>query len=185
MIIAFTGAGISKESGIPTFEDMGDTRDKLSRQFARTRPLEYQKIIDKLIRYSEEAIPNNAHIALAQYDIPILTMNIDNLHQRVGSKHVVNLHGELPNNIVLYGDSAPNYQIAYDWVELLRDGDIFLIIGASKYTNVALSLRVMAISSGARVVEIQDNAATKVPEFLSKNKDSIGTFEEFINRVNS
>ena len=185
MIIALTGAGISKESGIPTFEDMGNLREKLSRSFAKSNPLEYQEVINTLIGAIREAIPNGAHIALAQYDIPILTMNVDGLHQKAGSKHVVCLHGELPDKVVLYGDPAPNYQIAYDWVDLLRPGDIFLVIGASRYTNIASVLRLLAMSNGARVVEIQKEAAKNVDAFLYNNKQSIETFEAFLDRVDN
>lgn len=40
--------------------------------------------------------PNDAHIALAEYGIPIITMNVDGLHQKAGSKNVITLHGDLP-----------------------------------------------------------------------------------------
>lgn len=186
MILAFTGSGISKESGIPTFEDMGNLREKLSREYANNNPVEYQNALNILIEASKNATPNDAHNALAKYGIPVITMNIDGLHQKAGSKNVVCLHGDAsePNKIVLYGDLAPNYQMAYDLVELLRCGDIFLVIGASRYTSISEHLRLMALSNGARVVEIQDNASTKVEAFLSNNKQSIEDFETFLNRCN-
>lgn len=122
--------------------------------------------------------PNDAHIALAEYDIPIITMNVDGLHQKAGSKNVITLHGDLPteeqleycdklyNLPVLYGDPAPNYEKAYNAVDSLREGDIFLVIGASEYTTISNALRVLAKSCGAIVVEIQDHASVKVREFL-------------------
>lgn len=50
--------------------------------------------------------------------------------------------------------------------DLLREGDIFLVIGASEYTTISNALRVLAKSCGAIVVEIQDHASVKVREFL-------------------
>lgn len=186
MILAFTGSGISKESGIPTFEDMGNLREKLSREYANNNPVEYQNALNILIEASKNATPNGAHNALAKYGIPVITMNIDGLHQKAGSKNVVCLHGDVsePNKIVLYGDPAPNYQMAYDLVDLLRCGDIFLVVGASRYTSISEHLRLIALSNGARVVEIQDNASTKVDALLSNNKQSIEDFETFLNRCN-
>ena len=183
MIIAFTGAGISKESGIPTFEDMGNLREKLRRSFATQHPDEYDQIVGNLINTCSKAEPNNAHLALAKYAIPVLTMNIDGLHQKAGSKNVIELHGNPKTGIVLYGDPAPNYQIAYDWVENLLPGDIFLVIGASRYTNFSAMIRVLAKSSGARVVEIQKEASKNVEAFLYNHRDKIESFEDFVKRA--
>ena len=69
---------------------------------------------------------------------------------------------------MLYGDPAPNYQKAYSFVDAMRSKDILLVIGASDYTMVANILREMAKGRDAEVVEIQDNAATKVRKFLEE-----------------
>lgn len=189
MIIAFTGAGISKDSGIPTFEDMDKDigineigiRDKLTRSWADKHPKEYQEVIDGMINTFSKSKPNDAHIALAEYKIPVMTMNIDGLHQEAGSEHVIDMHGRLPN-VVLYEDPAPNYQKAMSWVDLLRPGDIFLIIGTSFYTSISEMLKVMAMGNGARVVVINKDATNNVRAFLSNNKNSIEKFEDFIER---
>lgn len=72
------------------------------------------------------AKPNDGHYALAEYHIPIITMNIDGLHKLAGSD-ALELHGGLPeddemdiayslyNKPVLYGDPAPNYQKLMKW----------------------------------------------------------------------
>ena len=98
------------------------------------------------------AKPNDAHIALAQYKIPVITMNIDGLHKQAGSD-ALELHGGLPeddemdiawslyNKPVLYGDPAPNYAKAYEMVYDLKPGDIFLVIGCSFHTAIAVDLR--------------------------------------------
>ena len=189
MIIAFTGAGISKESGIPTFEEMDKDlkdnelgiRDKLTRSWAIQNPEEYKKTIDDMVKSFENAEPNDAHKALAEYKIPIMTMNIDGLHQKAGSEHVINMHGQLPD-IVLYEDPAPNYQLAMDWVDKLRPGDIFFIIGTSFYTTISSTLKIMAQSTGARVFVLNKDAGTYVRAFIENNKDKLGDFEEFMAR---
>lgn len=181
MILAFTGAGISKASGIPTFDEMGDIRNKLDRSFAKKNPKEYQKIIDDFVEICNSAEPNDAHYALAEYKIPVITMNVDGLHQKAGSKQVIGVHGNLPN-IVLYGDSAPSYEYAYAWVDLLKPGDTFLIIGTSFYTNISSSLRDIAKNRGADVVIINNNAEEKVRIYLNNHKDKIESFTDFIKR---
>lgn len=181
MILAFTGAGISKASGIPTFTDQGDLRLKLSRSYAIQHKEEYNSIIENMQSVCEKAEPNDAHRALAEYNIPVITMNIDRLHQRAGSLDVLPIHGDLPD-IVLYEDPAPLYSQAIDWVFKLRPGDIFIIVGVSFYTNISTQLKIIALSRGATVELINKNAETELRKFLETNKDSIETFETFINR---
>ena len=89
MIIAFTGAGISKASGIPTFDEQGDLRNKLDRSFANHHKKEFNEVMQQLIDTCNAAEPNDAHKALAEYNIPVITMNIDSLHTRAGSQNVV------------------------------------------------------------------------------------------------
>ena len=124
-IIAFTGAGISKQSNIPTFMERPDIREKLFRDYANTHHEEYNEVVKQLKANMNGAKPNDAHIALAQYKIPVITMNIDGLHKQAGSD-ALELHGGLPeddemdiawslyNKPVLYGDPAPNYAKAYE-----------------------------------------------------------------------
>ena len=182
MIIAFTGAGVSKESGIDTFQDRPGIREKLYRSYALAHPQEYREVMREFVNGMKDKEPNDAHIALAEYNIPIITMNVDGLHKKAGSENVIELHGGLPseeqleycekliNLPVLYGDPAPNYQKAYSFVDAMRPRDILLVIGASDYTMVANILREMAKGRGAEIVEIQDNAATKVRKFLEEQE---------------
>lgn len=94
-IVAFTGAGISKQSNIPTFMERPDVREKLFRNYANNHHEEYNEVIKQLKANMNGAEPNDAHIALAEYDIPIITMNIDGLHKQAGSD-ALELHGGLP-----------------------------------------------------------------------------------------
>lgn len=177
MILAFTGAGISKASGISTFMEQPEVRDKLYRSYAQSNPQDYRDTVKILKNSVVNALPNDAHIALFDHDVEIITMNIDGLHEAAGSS-VLALHGVLPsdnemekadklyNKPVLYGDQAPNYQKAYEKVLELGPNDTFLIIGASNHTGVAKDLRMIAREKGARIVEIQDDAENKTRIFL-------------------
>jgi len=176
-IIAFTGAGISKQSNIPTFMDRPDIREKLFRSFANEYPEEYNRVIKQLKLNMNGAMPNDAHIALFEYNIPIITMNIDGLHRLAGS-NALEIHGCLPedhemeyayalyNKPVLYGDAAPNYVKAYKMVDELEKGDIFIVVGCSYHTAIACDLREVASSNGATIIEIQEDAAHNVRRVL-------------------
>ena len=178
-ILAFTGAGISKQSNIPTFMERPDVREKLFRSYANSHHEEYNAVIRQLQANMNGAKPNDAHIALAEYKIPVVTMNIDGLHKLAGSD-ALEMHGGLPeddemdkayslyNKPVLYGDPAPNYQKAYEMVYDLEPDDVFLVIGCSFHTAIAVDLREIARSRGARIIEIQEDAAHNVRKVLEK-----------------
>lgn len=178
-IIAFTGAGISKQSNIPTFMEKPEVREKLFRSYANEYPKDYNKVIKQMKDNMKNAFPNDAHHALKDYNIPIITMNIDGLHKKAGSD-ALELHGGLPedeemdiayslyNKPVLYGDPAPNYSKAYNMVYSLEPGDIFLVIGCSFHTAVACDLREIAKMQGAKVIEIQQDAAHNVRKVLKE-----------------
>lgn len=102
--IAFTGAGISVESGIPTFRgDNGfwSRYDPMSLDidFFQKNPLQSWKVIKEIFYdFFEKSGPNDAHIALARMEQQgllrrVITQNIDNLHQEAGSRNVVEFHG--------------------------------------------------------------------------------------------
>lgn len=180
MIIAFTGAGISQASGIQTFMERPDIRDHLHREFALEHPKEYRKTLQNLVDVVKRAEPNDAHIALAEYKIPILTMNVDGLHQSAGSESVIELHGGLPhddemdyadqlyNKPVLYGDPAPNYYKAIQKVSSLTDEDVLIVVGASYFTQIAVELREIAHGQGAEIIEIQEDAVNEVRYVLEQ-----------------
>ena len=136
----------------------------------------------KMKRTRYRAKPNDAHYALAQYQIPVITMNIDGLHKLAGSD-ALELHGGLPeddemdiayslyNKPVLYGDPAPNYQKAYEMVFDLEPDDIFMVVGCSYHTAIACDLREVARSRGAKIIEIQEDAAHNVRKVLEELKN--------------
>ncbi len=104
-IVVFTGAGISAESGIKTFRDSDGLWEEYNindvatpQAWAKNRELVLE-FYNKRRKQTQEAQPNLAHKALKElekkYDVTIITQNIDDLHERAGSKKVVHLHGEI------------------------------------------------------------------------------------------
>lgn len=183
MILALTGAGISAASGIPTFQEQPGIRRRLTRSFANRRPDEYRETVREMEDACRRAEPNDAHFALAEYHIPVITMNVDELHQRAGSAFVLPIHGNLPD-IVLYDDPAPLYPTAFEWVLQLGDYDTLLVIGTSYFTAVAAELKKLAERNGARVVEIDEDAEHKVRAFLEKNHTAKNSDQVFFARKN-
>ncbi len=103
-ITAYTGAGISVESGIPAYRDEGGLWTKydtkvLELNYFNDEPLAAWEIIRQIFfDYFRDSKPNPAHKALAQMEEKgmlkaIITQNIDNLHQEAGSKTVFEFHG--------------------------------------------------------------------------------------------
>jgi NAD-dependent deacetylase len=108
-IVFFTGAGISAESGIPTFRGKDGIWNKLKPEelanfnaFLRNPEMvwEWYNHRKKIIH---DSIPNSGHIAIAEAqnyfnDVCVITQNIDNLHRRAGSKKIFELHGNIERN---------------------------------------------------------------------------------------
>lgn len=185
MIIALTGAGISAPSGIPTFADQPGIRDQLTRQFANAHPDQFAALVARLKATCDKAKPNDGHRALAEYGVPVITMNVDGLHARAGSRHVLEIHGNLQEgNVVLYGDPAPMYEKADDWVWRLGEGDILLVVGTSYYTSISSRLRNDAIGHGVTVLEINEHAENRVRTALKDHASRIEPLETFLGRTN-
>jgi NAD-dependent deacetylase len=102
-IVVFTGAGMSAESGLKTFRDSNGLWEEYRIEDVAT-PEAWQKNKAHVLRfYNErlkqviEAKPNQGHLILAElqkyFDVQIITQNIDDLHERAGSKKVLHLHG--------------------------------------------------------------------------------------------
>lgn len=105
VLVVSTGAGVSAESGIRTFRDAGGlwenypVMDVASADGFRRDPALVHNFYNARRRDLMKAEPNDAHRALAElekdYDVYIITQNVDNLHERSGSTNVTHLHGEL------------------------------------------------------------------------------------------
>lgn len=104
-LVILSGAGISKESGIDTFRDKDglwkkhDALKLASVEGWNTAPQAVLDFYNARRRQLMEVQPNKAHELLAAleewYDVSIITQNVDELHERAGSSHVIHLHGEL------------------------------------------------------------------------------------------
>lgn len=124
-IVVLTGAGISAESGISTFRDANglwenhDVMDVATPEGWRRNPRLVLEFYNQRRRQLKTVEPNEAHRYLKrleeEYDVTIITQNVDNLHERAGSSHVIHLHGEL-NKV----RSVKNEQLVYDWNEDLK-----------------------------------------------------------------
>ncbi len=104
-IVVLTGAGVSAESGIRTFRDSGGLWEDHDVMDVAT-PEAWERNMELVLRFYNqrrkqlyEVSPNAAHYALVElekkYDVRIITQNVDDLHERAGSTHVMHLHGEL------------------------------------------------------------------------------------------
>ena len=132
-IVVLTGAGISKESGIPTFRDTNGMWMKYDAQkLASVEGFEEdpQAVLDFYNARRKnllEVHPNHAHKMLAelekQYDVTIITQNVDDLHERAGSSRVIHLHGELTKVTSSLDRFNPDYIKEYPLDVPIRMGD--------------------------------------------------------------
>lgn len=168
-IVFLTGAGISAESGIPTFRGTIDglwenhkVEEVATAKALRDNPELVYKFMNEFRSKYKDCKPNSAHRAIAElekdYDVVVITQNVDNLHEQAGSTNVIHLHGDLSKvravdnedllfdyaeditpetkinghtvrpHIVLFGEAVPNIEIAS---KILCDADICVVVGTS------------------------------------------------------
>ena len=133
-LAVLTGAGVSAESGFQTFRDSGglweqyDVNDVASHEgWYRNRKLVLD-FYNGLRVQLRDAKPNRAHEIIAElekrFKVDVITQNVDNLHERAGSTHIVHLHGELtkvrPENGIYdtTGSEKEVIDVGYDAVNL-------------------------------------------------------------------
>ncbi|MCP3927659.1 MAG: NAD-dependent deacylase [Bacteroidetes bacterium] len=127
-IVVLTGAGMSAESGIKTFREAGglweeyDVMEVASPEGWRKNRELVLEFYNQRRRQLHEVEPNAGHKVLVElekkYHVTIITQNIDDLHERAGSKNLLHLHGEL-----FKVRSTLNEKIVYDWKKDLHIGD--------------------------------------------------------------
>ena len=177
-VVVLTGAGMSAESGIKTFRDADglweghDVMEVATPEGFDANPELVLDFYNQRRKQLFEVVPNLAHINLAElehnYEVSIITQNVDDLHERAGSKNVIHLHGELlkvrstidVNDIKHWttdlniGDTCDKgYQLRPHivWfgedvpmiekaVEICETADILIIIGTSMQVYPAASL---------------------------------------------
>ena len=194
-IVVLTGAGISAESGLPTFRDADglweghDPMDVATPEAFATDPDLVQRFYDERRALLARAEPNPAHVALARLeeglgdDLYLVTQNIDDLHERGGSKRVHHMHGRLRSAWCTACDRRHEWtgtladrppcpacgspalrpdvvwfgEIPYDMDDVHRalfDCDLFVAIGTSGVVYPAAAFVHFAIGSGASTVEL-------------------------------
>ena len=119
-IVVLTGAGISAESGISTFRDSNGTwenhrvQDVASPEGWAKNPKLVLDFYNKRRAQLFDVSPNTAHHALAEladkYDVHIITQNVDDLHERAGSKNVLHIHGELRKVRSVLGNASQYWE---------------------------------------------------------------------------
>lgn len=127
-IVVLTGAGVSAESGIKTFRDAGglweghDVMEIASPAGWKNNQKKVLEFYNQRRRQLLTVKPNASHFALAElekeFQVEIITQNIDDLHERAGSTKVTHLHGEL-----LKARSTFNENLVLDWKQDINIGD--------------------------------------------------------------
>jgi NAD-dependent deacetylase len=178
-IVVLTGAGMSAESGIETFRGAGglwngvDVMEVASPEGWEANPSMVLDFYNQRRKNAREVKPNGGHIVLAElekdFDVSIITQNVDNLHERAGSTNVMHLHGELfkmrstSDDSLVYemdgwelnmGDTCEkgsqlrphivwfgeSVPLIYDAFQLAQTADIFVVIGTSLSVYPAASI---------------------------------------------
>ncbi|HEY3403712.1 MAG TPA: NAD-dependent deacylase [Ohtaekwangia sp.] len=178
-LVVLTGAGISAESGIPTFRDSNGlweghrVEDVASPEGWDRNPEVVLDFYNQRRKKAREVKPNRGHEILAEleehFDVIIITQNVDDLHERAGSRNIIHLHGSLfesrstKNEQLVYpitgwelnmGDTCelgsqlrPNIVWFGEMVPLIevaayhaQQADIFLVVGTSMVVYPAAGL---------------------------------------------
>lgn len=199
-ICILTGAGISKESGLPTYrgEDglwlNSSRRSLLGLDTLRTNLAVVNDYFNEFRDKLRQVQPNAAHRALAEldstHDVIIITQNIDDLHERAGSKNVLHIHGELTKarhlesgevrdvgyepitpeqqlrpHIVLFGEMTLGFGMAD---EALFNCDLFVSIGTSDSVVPAAGYIQKILRLGRPAVQVNSETTSSSHLFLHR-----------------
>ncbi len=161
-LVVLTGAGMSAESGLKTFRDMGGLWEEHD-VYEVASPAGWHKDRTMVLRfYNErrkqllETSPNKGHLGLVElekdYEVWIVTQNVDDLHERAGSRRILHLHGELRKS-----RSTIDSKLVYDiegWK--LEEGDLCEKGSQLRPHVVWFGEAVPAIEEAARIVSFAD-----------------------------
>ena len=124
-----SGAGVSAESGVATFRDADglwqghDVMEVATPEGFKKNPALVLEFYNQRRRQLFEVKPNEAHNIIAEleqdFDVIVVTQNVDDLHERAGSTHIIHLHGEL-----LKARCAINEEAILDWKEDITIGQL-------------------------------------------------------------
>lgn len=142
-ITFFTGAGISKESGLSTFRDEDGLWNNYSiHEIATADALKHNfEVVNKFYNERRQEIikanPNNAHLGIKdfenKYNVSIVTQNVDDLHERAGSKNIIHLHGE-----IMKSRPIANSKIFYPQNNDIKIGDRCIVTNSQLRPHIVL-----------------------------------------------
>ncbi|WP_452220432.1 SIR2 family NAD-dependent protein deacylase [Lacinutrix salivirga] len=128
-IVVLTGAGISAESGLKTFRDANglweghNVMEVASPEGFKANPELVLEFYNQRRKQLLEVAPNQAHLDLAtlenDFNVTIITQNVDDLHERAGSTNVIHLHGELLKARNIVSDNE-----VFEWKSNINVGDV-------------------------------------------------------------
>lgn len=178
-VVVLSGAGVSAESGLKTFRDEDglweghDVMEVATPEGFQKNPELVFEFYNQRRRQLQTAEPNDAHRSIAElesdFDVDVITQNVDDLHERAGSTKVLHLHGELfkarpvndPNTIIdwredlnsgdkdEHGNQLRPHVVWFgeavpamtDAVQITKDADILIIVGTSLQVYPAAGLK--------------------------------------------
>ena len=218
-IVVFTGAGISAESGLGTFRDSGGLWDNYKIEDVAT-PEAFKRDPELVLEFYNirrrqllSTSPNPAHYALNKFqenfNLQIITQNIDDLHERSGSNNVLHLHGklmeskstiddkvyEIDGSELILGDLCslggqlrPNVvwfgeavPMMDKAIEIVKNADVFIIIGTSLNVYPAASL-INYTSNACEKYIVDLNAMDEIGITSIKEKASIAV-PKLVNQI--
>ncbi|OLS03181.1 NAD-dependent protein deacylase [Tissierella creatinophila] len=224
-IVVLTGAGMSTESGVKDFRSQyglihtnkgGYTPSEiLSRMFFYSRPEIFYNYLKEYLNM-DGILPNEGHKILAELEnnkrVTILTQNIDSLHQKAGSKNIIELHGNMENTyctncskektidevfkdgphcecgglykteIVLYGENVPGIKEIFKRVE---KADLLIVLGTSLMVQPVASVPV-AFGYGKKpiiIINQEETFLTGVDDVIEFNEEIGETLKKIISEA--
>lgn len=215
-IVILTGAGVSAESGVPTFRGPDGlweghrVEDVATPQAFRRNPALVQRFYDERRAALDRVAPNAAHLALARLDAEwpgeflLVTQNVDDLHDRAGSRRLLHMHGELKRALCTGCGAAPAWtatlsddpacprcgeprlrpdivwfgEMPYHMAAIERAidaADLFVSIGTSGAVYPAAGFVQLARAVGARTLELNLDPSAGTPLFDEARHGPAGT----------
>lgn len=161
-IVVLSGAGVSAESGVATFRDAyglwegHDVMEVATPEGFKKNPALVLEFYNQRRRQLFEVQPNEAHTIIAaleqDFDITVVTQNVDDLHERAGSTHIIHLHGEL-----LKARCTVNEAAILDWKEDIVVGQLHPVTGKQLRPHIVwFGEAVPAIIEAAEAVDQAD-----------------------------
>lgn len=176
-LVAFTGAGVSEESGIPTFRDPGGLWDRFDPYEVGGGdvftsifqgggvPARATGFVSEMLSVLERALPNPGHAALGELERmgilrSVITQNIDNLHREAGNSRVIEVHGNIYRLACLSCGGKVHlsreelFPLGWKLVEYMREGDLEGIISIASRCRCGGICRIDVVAFGEPVQDM-------------------------------